>query len=73
MFLAHVDVQRSSNDEWALEINIADVCDLEVAIRCFSVDDGVFQNETRPIVDVGVSGRLQDRGLRNVFNMTEID
>lgn len=70
MLFIHIHVQPASDDEGAFEVDIADVCDFELAMSRLSVDDGVFQNKAGPIAIVGVAGRLQDGGLGHVFDMT---
>lgn len=73
LLIGKVDVQFPSNHKRPLEIDIANVGDNKLTVFGFAVNHGIFKLEDRPSIRIGGLGRLEDRRLLQVSDVTEID
>lgn len=70
LLFGEVNVQFASNDERPLEIDIADVGDNKLTIAGFAVDNGIFKLEDWPSIGIGGLGRLKNRRLLQIIDVT---
>lgn len=68
-----IGFEFSTNDERALQIDVADVCDLQLTVLSLAVDNSVFEHETRPVIRNFELGRFENRGLRHIVDATGVN